>query len=202
MSAETKRAHYLHAKAAFHRMAKNVGDPAAYPDILPQDPQDFRRGFPTLWAVRYATAMPMLSKIDLAALTVFDASYGCRGGSKRLVATPAQPAEPQALQLQVMQQMQQSMQQFAMMMMHGRSANINQIPRPAAGSRLPLQVDFTDRPAINSEIHTNPTWSSDKLRSLHVVSIVSVTRAATIWCRFVLSCIRSATIECRLTQPP
>lgn len=203
MTAETKRAHYLHAKTTFHKVAKGAGDPVAYPDQLPQDPADFMRCYPTLWAARFGTTMPMLAKVDLAALTVFDSSYGCRGGVKRSVA-PTQPVavEPQAMQVQVMQQMQQTMQQFAMMMMHGRSADIYQIPRQAAGSRLPLQVDFTDRPAVNSEIKVEPTWTIDKLRSLQVASIGSVNAAATSWCRLVLSPIASATTECRLAQTP
>lgn len=86
MPAEQKVTYLKHVKSSFDGLRRSLVDPPCWVDKLPCEPVEYAKCFPALFATVFqGQSNPVIAPIDLAQVIALSQSFGCRGGSTRVV---------------------------------------------------------------------------------------------------------------------
>jgi hypothetical protein len=100
MDAGQKSVYYKHLKATFDSLRRSAPEPAVWIDQLPSNPLDFCSSWPVHYKVCFPDGTsPAAPSLDLNAAIAFNHSFGCRGGSSRVVHFASNCERPQSTAL-------------------------------------------------------------------------------------------------------
>lgn len=119
-------------KGTFKQWVRRLGHAQSFVPMLPSDPEEFRAAHPELFAACFPVDGPVPCKANLAVLSSFDASFGCRGGAKAppVSLTVAQPGDNSALS---------QMERFANAIMSQQQQMMALLAHVVGGPQRPLR---------------------------------------------------------------